>query len=30
MNDVVEANKKRSRRLYEEVFGNGNSPWPMT
>ena len=24
MNDVVEANKKRSRRLYEEVFGNGN------
>jgi len=24
MNDEVEANKQRSRRLYEEIFGNGN------
>src|SRR5260370_40859071 len=24
MSNATEANKKRSRRLYEEVFGNGN------
>src|SRR5215469_3531925 len=24
MNDEVEANKQRSRRLYEEIFGKGN------
>jgi predicted ester cyclase len=26
MNDEVEANKERSRRLYEEIFGRGNYP----
>jgi hypothetical protein len=30
MNDQVDANQERSRRLYEEVFGQATTPWPMT